>query len=85
MLKEDRIRRDIEAQEFDIKHSISPEQHGLSSPKPLGIGNKTYERIADKITHHEQEDMPVEFIPPTIGQFQKEMSNKDIVSLYDKM
>lgn len=85
MLKEDRIRRDIEAQEFDIKHSISPEQHGLSSPKPLGIGNKTYERIADKITHHEQEDMPEEFMPLTIGQIQKEMSNQDMLSAYDKM
>ena len=85
MLKEERIRRDIEAQEFDIQHGISPEQHGLSSAKPLGIGNKTYERIADKITLHEQEDMPVEFMPSTIGQIQKEMSNKDIVSLYDKM
>ena len=85
MLKEDRIRRDIEAQAFDIKHGISPEQHGLSSPKPLGIGNKTYERIADKITVQEQEDMPVEFMPSTIGQIQKEMSNQDILSAYDKM
>ena len=85
MLKKDRIRRDIEAQEFDIKHGISPEQHGLSSPKPLGIGNKTYERIADKITIEEQENMPEEFMPLTIGQIQKEMSNQDMLSAYDKM
>ena len=85
MLKEERVRRDIEGQEFDIRHGIAPEQHGLVSPKLQGISSGTYERIADRLESGSAEDMPVEFMPPTIGQLQKEMSNRYIASLYDKM
>lgn len=86
--KEQRVADDIAAQEFDIRHGIAPEQHGLRSPKLSGISDCTYERIADKLTKKEgqpADDLPVEEMPPvTIGQYQKQMSNMDIIAACEK-
>lgn len=86
--KEQRVADDIAAQEFDIRHGIAPEQHGLRSPKLSGISDCTYERIADKLTKKEgqpADDLPVEELPPvTIGQYQKQMSNMDIIAACEK-
>ena len=86
MNKEERVRMDIAAQEFDLKHGIAPEQHGLVSPSPLGISNKEYERIADGLMMKEElQHEEIEHVPLTIGGIQKEMSNRDRSAAYDKM
>lgn len=85
--KKERIRRHILNHQLEVEHGVSPEQLGLNSPGLLGIKNGEYERLAEEVMREMQmEEMnAVPVLAGSLGQVQKQQSNFDAISAYDKM
>lgn len=85
--KKERIRRQILNHQLELEHGVAPEQFGLNSPSLLGIKNSEYERLAEEVMREmEMEEMgTVPVMANTLGQIQKQQSNFDAISAYDKM
>ena len=82
--KKERIRRHILNHQLELEHGVAPEQFGLNSPSLLGIKNSEYERLAEEVMKEMQME-EMEPVPVTLGQMQKQQSNFDAISAYDKM
>ncbi len=50
MVKEERIRRQMEAAELETNYGVAPEQHGLNRPRIKGISPKTVERVMAELS-----------------------------------
>lgn len=82
--KKERVRRDIMNHALEYEFGVAPEQHGLQTPRLKGISNSEYERFADEIRAEEQ-TAALGLLPKSMGQLEKEISNFDPLSAYDKM
>ena len=88
--KLERVRSQIEGLELEMEHGVAPEQHGLATPRVLGLTEGEYERLADIVRRErarEQNPEPDGTVPPTVGQHEKEVSNLtfDQLRAYDRM
>ena len=83
--KKERVRRQMNNMALEYEFGVAPEQHGLETPRLKGISSKEYEKFADEIRAEQQAKVPGEVLPATIGQLEKEQSNFDVLSIYDRM
>ena len=79
--KLERVRRHIENQELRMKYGVAPEQQGFETPGLKGMKVAEYEYYADIVMKEREqaaaaEPGPSEVIPVTVGQQEKEVSNK---------
>lgn len=79
--KLERVRRYIDNQELRMRQGVAPEQHGFAAPKLQGMKAAEFEYYADIVMKEkaarrlEQEPEPVETVPVTLGQQEKELSD----------
>ena len=88
--KLERVRSQIEGLELEMEHGVAPEQHGLATPRVLGLTEGEYERLADIVRREraaERSPEPDGTVPSTVGQHEKELSNLtfDQLRAYDRM
>ena len=83
--KKERVRRQMNNMALEHEFGVAPEQHGLETPRLKGISSKEYEKFAEEIRTEQQAKVPGEVLPASIGQLEKEQSNFDILSIYDRM
>lgn len=87
--KLERVRRYIDNKELRMRQGVAPEQHGFAAPKLQGMTAAEFEYYADIVMKEkaarrlEQEPEPVETVPVTLGQQEKELSNMTFDREYD--
>jgi hypothetical protein len=72
LTKMQRVRRQIDAADLEHAYGVAPEQYGLNRPKIAGISDGELERLSDKISAENT---------VSIGQYNKELSNYDVLDI----
>lgn len=62
---------------LDRKYGQAFDQHGMRDPKLPGVSPAEFEQFAEewRALHHEDEPVPAEILPDTVGQVEKQVSN----------
>ena len=62
---------------LDRKYGQAFDQHGMRDPKLPGVSPAEFEQYAEewRDLHHEDEPVPAEILPDTVGQVEKQVSN----------
>ena len=87
--KEEIVRRDIETRRLQMAYGVGPESVGYKAPRPQGVSEQEYLRIADRIESREHAsalpDNAAEVLEDSLGQVQKGHSSFDVVAALDRL